>query len=407
MPEVKHSYTSLAETGTTTLSDGAADADFPLYRVYDRNIGRPFKGSAAVTTTIKVDQGASGTQAIDRLIVPDGHNLSGELCHLQYSDDDSFYVDAARLIASAGQINIDLTDPPELVPNGGFETGDFTGWAAQSATASTDEAYAGIYSAKLDVTGAAITGPLLDDLWIDVLEVYTVQYRYNVTAISAGFWNFRVRYVQSNGTLISQNVRPNVSAATAGWIHDSFTIGPSGSGADFSYPALTAGIELQVQTGGTPTLTAYLDDVSVKLTTAPTGHTKRYWKFSVLSPSAAPEIAELFLTDTYTWARQPARPAGSLDDIINVQREGTVSGQDRFIQHGPTKMQRRYELRHIGESQKTEMVSLWESFGGGKPFYLKDHTGNWTLVRIASQPDIREKVHQGYDATFEFIEVLP
>ena len=89
---MKACYLNILETSAVTLTAATEDANFPLTRLYDRKIGEPFQTTAAITTTIKIDQGASPV-AVDRLLVA-GHNLSGVALTIKYSDDDITYTDA-------------------------------------------------------------------------------------------------------------------------------------------------------------------------------------------------------------------------------------------------------------------------------------------------------------------------
>lgn len=99
-------YKNILETSTVTLSAGTSDSSYPLYRVYDRDIGKVFKTTAAVTTEIKVDQGASGNLAIDRLLIPSGHNLAGMTLDIKWSDDDVSYTAAVtQWTGAAGNID--------------------------------------------------------------------------------------------------------------------------------------------------------------------------------------------------------------------------------------------------------------------------------------------------------------
>jgi hypothetical protein len=50
--------------------------------------------TSTATQTIHCDQGAGGTQAIDTLVIPAGHNLSGCTMAFQYSDNDSDWFNA-------------------------------------------------------------------------------------------------------------------------------------------------------------------------------------------------------------------------------------------------------------------------------------------------------------------------
>jgi len=94
---MKACYLNILETSTVSLAQGygTEDPSYPLYRLYDRNIGRPFKTTAAVTTQIKCDQGASGNLTVDRLLIPAGHNLGGLTLAVLYSDNGADWSYAA------------------------------------------------------------------------------------------------------------------------------------------------------------------------------------------------------------------------------------------------------------------------------------------------------------------------
>ena len=247
MSTVKTAYKNILETSTVSLTAGTEDPDFPLSRVRDRNISRPFKASAAVTLEVLVDQGAGGSQAIDRLLIPAGHNLDGETLDILWSEDDVSYTPAVS------------------------------------------------------------------------------------------------QWVQSGPGLINKS-----------W----------------------------------------------------TTLTKRYWKFTVTTPSSAPEFAEMFITSANSWQRNPARPAGRLDRIFNVSNLGTTSGSDRFLVHGPSRRRRSYTLPSISEAQKDALILLNDSWAGVKPFWLYDHEGSWMYGRLDSPLEIVEEGYQLYSARFEFTEVV-
>ncbi len=245
---MKTAFVNLLEAATVSLAAGAEDPSYPLYRLSDRNVGRLFKPAAAVTIEIKVDQGAGGTQAIDRLIIPSGHNLDGETLDIKHSTDDIVYTPAVA------------------------------------------------------------------------------------------------QWVQSGSELI-----------------------------DKSWGALT----------------------------------KRYWKFFITTPSAIPEIAELFLTETYTWARNPQRPGPSMDKSHNVKRDMTVSGQDRFLVNGDPKRRRPYKVPRMPEAMKGELIALNDAWAGAYPFWLYDHEGSWIYGKLASRMDVREVASGQWSLNFDFMEVLP
>jgi hypothetical protein len=88
-----------------SLLTGVADASYPLYRLYDRHIGKMFKSTLAETVTISVDQGSS-VQAVDRLMIPAGHNLAGLLLSWQYSDNGQNFSDALAAWTQADNLLI-------------------------------------------------------------------------------------------------------------------------------------------------------------------------------------------------------------------------------------------------------------------------------------------------------------
>lgn len=91
---VMTAHLNILESSTVTLASGMEDPDYPLYRLHDRHIGRPFRTTSAVTTGISVDQGAGATPSIDRLLIPSGHNLAGMTLDVLHSSDGAAYAPA-------------------------------------------------------------------------------------------------------------------------------------------------------------------------------------------------------------------------------------------------------------------------------------------------------------------------
>jgi hypothetical protein len=84
MSNITIAYRNILENSTVTVT--TENTSFPKYRLYDRDIGKLFKGTAfASPFAIVVDQGATTTYEVDRLVIPVGHNLNGLVCKLQYS----------------------------------------------------------------------------------------------------------------------------------------------------------------------------------------------------------------------------------------------------------------------------------------------------------------------------------
>lgn len=104
---------NILETSTVTLSAGAQNPSYPLYRLYDRDIGKLFKASAAATLEVKIDQGASNIQAIDRLIIPAGHNLGGMTLDIKHSADDATYTASVSQWVQSGSGLINKDWPSE------------------------------------------------------------------------------------------------------------------------------------------------------------------------------------------------------------------------------------------------------------------------------------------------------
>ncbi len=172
---------------------------------------------------------------------------------------------------------------------------------------------------------------------------------------------------------------------------DGMTLDIKHSGDDISY---TPAVSQWVQSGGG------------LITKSWTPVAARYWKFIVTSPSAAPELSELFLTATIEWLKNPSRPAGRLERVFNVAHTSTASGADRFLVHGLPRRRRSYSLPAIDETQKEALLELNETWAGVKPFWLSDHEGAWIFGRLDSPLEVMEEAHQRFSARFEFVEVI-
>lgn len=84
---IKLVYRNILENSTVTVT--SENTSFPKYRLYDRDIGKLFKGNSTPTNFyITLDQGAVVTYEVDRLFIPAGHNLDTLVIKLQYSTDN-------------------------------------------------------------------------------------------------------------------------------------------------------------------------------------------------------------------------------------------------------------------------------------------------------------------------------
>lgn len=244
---IKSAWINALETSTISLSAGIEDSSFPLYRLYDRNVGRSFKPSSAETIEIKIDQGTTAPNPIDRLIVPSGHNLHSMTLDIKHSDDDGIYTPAVA---------------------------QWTG-----------------------------TDGVISKSWSPVA--------------------------------------------------------------------------------------------------------KRYWKFVITSPSSVPELAELFLTSTYEWDKEPAQPAWPSEKIFNIESAQSSGGQDRFLIHGQPKRRRPFHIARCSMDQKNEITALSDGAHALLPFWLCDHEGEWIYGRLTSPMRLDEVAYQTYSFDFDFLEVLP
>jgi hypothetical protein len=99
---LKTAHINILETSNVTLTAGTEDSAYPLYRLYDRNIGRVFRPTAAETIEITIDKGASKIEPVDRLLIPAGHTLDGMTLDIMHSDDDVTYTPAAAQWVQSG-----------------------------------------------------------------------------------------------------------------------------------------------------------------------------------------------------------------------------------------------------------------------------------------------------------------
>jgi hypothetical protein len=93
MELIRTAHLNILESSTVSLSAGFEDPAHPLWRLHDRDVGRPFKAASAATLEVKVEQEAE-PRAVDRLLIPTGHGLHGMTLDVMHSDDDAVYVPA-------------------------------------------------------------------------------------------------------------------------------------------------------------------------------------------------------------------------------------------------------------------------------------------------------------------------
>ncbi|MDA8168682.1 MAG: hypothetical protein M0Z59_03160 [Nitrospiraceae bacterium] len=458
---MKSCYQNILETSAVTLSSGAADLSYPLYRLWDRDIGRPFKAADTGTLEIKIDQGAAPL-AIDRLIIPAGHNLSGARLKVSGSDDDITYrtlLDASlpdnslinRELAAADDFNNSSLDANLW----GLLLGGGAG-AVASETTSLDlkTAQAAEYSAiclKTAFARAAGQSPqtITNTLGVGANALYSLSLVRSAALPSAAFdsWaqrvvltrvtsagNLQFVYYGANGTTyyfngasgqwgtpmndaytaaLNRRLRIRLENSGSAWrltlrdnsnadalLRQTPWVGWADTYADGTPEWLIAGDPSNSFNFGE--MNVYLFDTGLS---APA--TKRYMKVAVTASPATPQMPELFLSPTYIWEKLPARPAGPLEDVFNVEAQTATSGRDHFLVHGSPKRQRVYHVTNAGSAQYASIKALWGAWGGAKPFWLCDHEGDWIFGKLSRPLNLKEEGSNKYSFDFEFLEVLP
>ncbi|GAB4389054.1 MAG: hypothetical protein Kow0025_12070 [Thermodesulfovibrionales bacterium] len=441
---VKTCFKNILETSTVSLAAGTEDANYPLYRLYDRNIGRPFRPAAAGTLEIKVDQGASNILRVDRVLLPAGHDLGGGSLAVRRSDDDISYLpvvsDSDEFEAPTEQ---DLLAGGDGAKGGGWNVlnsvcaaaldinisnaGNLTmdtpaspanAWYSSSSGVFVYKEVTGDFDVETRAShnaGRASEGPLLcvrkdGDDFLFVGSVFT-------TALQA-FWRNCVNGSQSSGSAAANH--PCLRIRRVGNVFTLYTKASAGGAwveraqytrDDFG-PTAQVGLGVY-DTSASDMLAARFDYMRFKPVDGGF-HTKewepvaaRYWRITLEGAASVPSIPEIFLSSTYEWERNPARPTGALDDEFNVENAATAGGQDRFLVHGPPKRRRSYHMPRCGAAQKGNLLALNAEWAGSRPFWLQDHEGRWIYGKLRAPLALREVAHGAWSFDFDFLEVLP
>jgi len=141
--------------------------------------------------------------------------------------------------------------------------------------------------------------------------------------------------------------------------------------------------------------------------------THRYWKLafdngSGGNPASAPEMAELFLTDGYTFERGPYYPYSGYSDgpAFNVVAQKTPSGKVGFLEKG-AKVQR-YSLKLIMDDAMAVNMRTWrDAWAGKNPFPIVDIDGNTVIVWATSFGEITRERDDRHTCDVELEELLP
>jgi len=176
-------YGNLLESSTVSVSN--ENTSFPKYRLYDRDIGKLFKGGTNPTNFIILIDQVTNMYGVSGLIIPAGHNLNSRVMRLQYSINP-FPITTVTL--GSGGSGYTLNDVLTIVQTGASGgTATVTGVAAGVITSISLTTGGTHYSIAngLSITGGTGTGATI-----------------NVTAVDA---TNAVEWTQSGSGLINKN----------------------------------------------------------------------------------------------------------------------------------------------------------------------------------------------------------
>lgn len=147
----------------------------------------------------------------------------------------------------------------ELLINGGFETGDFTGWTQNSAVIDNVNPASGTWCSKLVAVGPKIIGAETVSYDIDPSMTYTVKIKNNVTAYTDGSYKNILDFYDEDDIFISEIILLDQRMTTTGYEQVEKAIGHLGT---FAIPPKATSIKIKhIAEEGTPIFTAFMDDV--------------------------------------------------------------------------------------------------------------------------------------------------
>lgn len=131
------------------------------------------------------------------------------------------------------------------------------------------------------------------------------------------------------------------------------------------------------------------------------------WRITV-SGTTNPQATEWYLTKGYAFDIL-TEPSPSMQEIARVEWFETYGGSERSIKYGEPRRTYEYEL-YLTQSELASFNTAMDYLDGYlKPFYFKDHLGNYVIVRLIDIPRIDyEQTAGGYFARIDLslIEVL-
>lgn len=113
--------------------------------------------------------------------------------------------------------------------------------------------------------------------------------------------------------------------------------------------------------------------------------TQRYWQVTLAS-MANPQCGEIFMSRGYSFnAIREQNPTGR--DIDNVRWNKTVGGIERSTKFGDKRKTRTYSF-WLSAAEYADFLTVKGYLNDyAKPFYFKDHAGNYYLAKLEGTPD--------------------
>jgi hypothetical protein len=149
----------------------------------------------------------------------------------------------------------------ELLLNGDFESGDFTGYTQNNSTIDNTNPATGTWCSKLVAAGSDLEGAETVSYDIHPHRTYTVKIKNDVTVYVAGNYKNILEFRDTDDLLLSSITLLDQTSTTTGYEQVEKTIGSASAGADFDIPANAEKIRIRHEWDGTPTGTAFMDDV--------------------------------------------------------------------------------------------------------------------------------------------------
>lgn len=112
--------------------------------------------------------------------------------------------------------------------------------------------------------------------------------------------------------------------------------------------------------------------------------TKRYWRLTVTSMEN-PQCSEIFMSYGYAFSIL-ARPGSRAGKVSNVRWNRTIGGTERSTKMGPRRRQASYPLFVDTTNLGYLRDALDDLDELRKPFYIKDHEGDYWPARLLDDP---------------------